>query len=145
MNCRTTPIELEELRQFFTLNAEQASRELGCSIDTLKKTCRKLGIRRWPYRQIKSIHNMISVYEYLLSTESDAKIRGKCVDTLVQLIPVYENIVNTGIEIKSFSERFVSPNYKIVSQYIYSYEYNKYIESLENKPDIRMTVNFLLN
>jgi DNA-binding MurR/RpiR family transcriptional regulator len=39
-----------------TLN--DAARELGMGVTALKKKCRKLGFRRWPYRQIKSLDSL---------------------------------------------------------------------------------------
>ncbi|CAL6306190.1 unnamed protein product [Bathycoccus prasinos] len=39
-----------------TLN--DAAKELGMGVTALKKKCRKFGVKRWPYRQIKSLDSL---------------------------------------------------------------------------------------
>ncbi|XP_038985568.1 protein RKD4-like [Phoenix dactylifera] len=48
---RTKNMTKEELEQYFDLPRERAAQELGISLTTLKKLCRKYGIPCWPYKR----------------------------------------------------------------------------------------------
>eukprot|EP00761_Pharyngomonas_kirbyi_P011817 gb/GECH01011843.1/.p1 GENE.gb/GECH01011843.1/~~gb/GECH01011843.1/.p1 ORF type:complete len:320 (+),score=104.21 gb/GECH01011843.1/:1-960(+) len=48
-------LSLSDLKPYFSLPETKAAKKLGMSLSTLKKTCRRLGISRWPYRKLKSI------------------------------------------------------------------------------------------
>ena len=43
-------LDLAAMQDKFTLPQEEAARELGISLTSLKQVCRKLGLKRWPYR-----------------------------------------------------------------------------------------------
>ena len=45
-------ITLEIVQEHFTMPLKRAAKNLGVSTSYLKDLCRKLGIRRWPYRQV---------------------------------------------------------------------------------------------
>jgi hypothetical protein len=45
-----------EIQQQFHLPLEEAAKALGICSSVLKKTCRHHGIKRWPYRKIKSLN-----------------------------------------------------------------------------------------
>lgn len=49
-------ILLEDLVPLFEYKLTDAAKRLGISVSTLKRVCRKLGIPRWPYRKISSLH-----------------------------------------------------------------------------------------
>lgn len=53
----------EELSKLFHLPVEAAAKELGIGLTPMKANCRELGLRRWPYRRIKSLQNLIRYYE----------------------------------------------------------------------------------
>ena len=40
--------------------SEMACRELGIGLTVLKRQCRKFGIKRWPFRKLKSLDRLIS-------------------------------------------------------------------------------------
>lgn len=48
-------INKEDIEKVFHLPLLDAARELGMSGTLLKKICRKIGIRRWPYRTLKKM------------------------------------------------------------------------------------------
>lgn len=50
----------EVLEGYFYRPLDGASKELGVSTTIVKRLCRKLGIRRWPYRQICSLDKSIN-------------------------------------------------------------------------------------
>ena len=43
----------EKLRECFDLPLHVASKKMGICITAIKKVCRKLGIHKWPYRELK--------------------------------------------------------------------------------------------
>jgi hypothetical protein len=44
--------KVHELQRFFDLPQREAAKLLGMSETSLKYTCRKFGIRRWPWRAL---------------------------------------------------------------------------------------------
>ncbi|KAJ0988466.1 hypothetical protein J5N97_006822 [Dioscorea zingiberensis] len=57
---RTGMLQLTDLAEYFHLPIAEASKELSLCTTAIKKICRKYGMRRWPYRKVKSIDKMIS-------------------------------------------------------------------------------------
>lgn len=52
---REREISLQELGQHFDKPIEEAARAIGVCSTLLKKVCRRHDIKRWPYRQVKSL------------------------------------------------------------------------------------------
>ncbi|KAG5185592.1 RWP-RK domain-containing protein, partial [Tribonema minus] len=48
-------ITLPQVERYYNQPLAQAARGLGLSATMLKKVCRSLGVRNWPYRQLASI------------------------------------------------------------------------------------------
>lgn len=48
-----------DLSLYFHLPLQQAANEMNIGTTNLKKLCREKGIKRWPYRKIKSIEELI--------------------------------------------------------------------------------------
>lgn len=46
------------IRLFVSSTLNDAAKELGMGVTALKKKCRKFGVKRWPYRQIKSLDSL---------------------------------------------------------------------------------------
>ncbi|KAL4860214.1 ABC transporter I family member 19 [Chlorella vulgaris] len=46
-------ITKEEIEQYYNMPCEEASKQLGIGLTILKRICRRLGIEKWPYRQLK--------------------------------------------------------------------------------------------
>ena len=53
-------ITQEELSACFHLPSEAACRRLGIGLTVLKRQCRKFGIKRWPFRKMKSLDRLIT-------------------------------------------------------------------------------------
>ena len=66
---------VEDLRAYFHLPIVEVAKQLGICTTLLKKICRKCKIKRWPYRQIRSITKsvqsleMASLNDSLLNSE----------------------------------------------------------------------------
>lgn len=52
-------VTLDELSKYYHLPISEACRLLGVGQTVLKKKCRSFGIRRWPYRKMKSLDTLI--------------------------------------------------------------------------------------
>eukprot|EP00164_Ancoracysta_twista_P000154 GFYU01000225.1.p1 GENE.GFYU01000225.1~~GFYU01000225.1.p1 ORF type:complete len:348 (+),score=103.39 GFYU01000225.1:66-1046(+) len=52
-----------DLRPFYNLPMAEACKQLGVCETVLKKYCRRIGIRRWPHRVIKSVEKLIANME----------------------------------------------------------------------------------
>jgi hypothetical protein len=53
-------ITRDDLASCFHMPSEQACRKLGIGLTVLKRQCRKFGIKRWPFRKIKSLDRLIT-------------------------------------------------------------------------------------
>jgi len=56
----TAQIRREDLAACFHMPSELACRELGIGLTVLKRQCRKFGIKRWPFRKLKSLDRLIT-------------------------------------------------------------------------------------
>ena len=56
-------ITLDIITKYFDLIINDAANKIGVCTSVLKKICRKNGIKRWPYRKIKSIKKIILTEE----------------------------------------------------------------------------------
>lgn len=50
---------LEDVSPFFHLPIEEAAKELGVCSSALKRRCRRLGIKRWPFRKVRAEHRCV--------------------------------------------------------------------------------------
>jgi hypothetical protein len=53
-------LTLEDLQSQFGVGSREAARNLGVSITTLKRCCRKNGIMRWPRRELAKLQKAIN-------------------------------------------------------------------------------------
>ncbi|KAL1813718.1 hypothetical protein ACET3Z_023783 [Daucus carota] len=58
--CKTSALELDEIRKHFNLPLTEAAKKLNVGPTVLKKRCRELNIKRWPHRKIKSLQCLIN-------------------------------------------------------------------------------------
>lgn len=59
-------LTIEDLRNHFDKPIAEAAFQFGICTTLLKKICRKLGVQRWPCRQIRSLAKTIQSYELQL-------------------------------------------------------------------------------
>lgn len=71
---------LNTISKFFHLPAAQAARELNVSDDKLKRMCTKLGIKRWPYRKLQSMDNLLENLQYLSKDKTYAVNKEKVIE-----------------------------------------------------------------
>lgn len=83
-NCRLYSVD--ELRKYFHLPIVEVAKQLGICTTLLKKVCRNNKIKRWPYRQIRSITKTIQSLEMAYMNESlQEKERMRYKDQVVLL------------------------------------------------------------
>ncbi|ESQ34920.1 hypothetical protein EUTSA_v10009845mg [Eutrema salsugineum] len=76
---------IETLSLYYNMPITQAAKELNIGLTHLKKTCRELGIQRWPHRKITSLNNLISNLEGELEKMEDQESEDKLRNALEKL------------------------------------------------------------
>lgn len=61
-------VSLVELRRYFDRPIEDAARAIGICSTLLKKICRRYHIKRWPYRQVKSLDRTLECLKLAMTT-----------------------------------------------------------------------------
>ena len=64
-------------RSCFHLPSEAACRKLGVGLTVLKRQCRKYGIKRWPFRKMKSLDRLITNVQAGISPGDQSKLMVK--------------------------------------------------------------------
>ena len=75
-------ITQEELSGCFHLPSEAACRKLGIGLTVLKRQCRKYGIKRWPFRKMKSLDRLITNVQAGISPGDQNRVLVKSVEEL---------------------------------------------------------------
>ncbi|CAM9617884.1 unnamed protein product, partial [Chrysoparadoxa australica] len=65
-------VKLVDLERHFDYPIEEVSKKMGVSTTIIKRLCRKHGIKRWPYRQIRSINRSMQHVELLIANAQGA-------------------------------------------------------------------------
>nr|GME20452.1 replication factor A protein 1-like [Ipomoea batatas] len=61
----STTWSFDTISPLFHLPPSQAAKELNVSEDKLTRMCKKLGVKRWPYRKLHSLDNLLQNLQYL--------------------------------------------------------------------------------
>ncbi|XP_073121268.1 uncharacterized protein [Henckelia pumila] len=92
--CRDT------ISKFFYMPITQAAKELNVGVTLLKKTCRDLGIRRWPHRKLISLQTLIKNVQELGKYEGEEKLK-RAVSRLEEEMKLMVKIPDMEIEGKT--------------------------------------------
>ncbi|CAM6088723.1 unnamed protein product [Calypogeia fissa] len=65
-------LKLSDLSIYFHLSVVDAAKKLGVSQTTLKKACRKFGLKRWPGRKVRSLESTIHGLEHTIAVGQGA-------------------------------------------------------------------------
>jgi hypothetical protein len=94
-------LTIEDLRGYFHLPIVEVAKQLGTCTTALKKICRKHKIRKWPYRQIRSLTKSIQSLEMAsLNDTMGDDVRDQYREQIVTLQKAIDDIVfdpNTNI------------------------------------------------
>lgn len=146
-------LTFEDIKPFLHLPQDDAAKELSCSDTFLKQQCRKMGISRWPYRQVRSLSNMIAVLYYLLSSNKiDYMNRKMFLFKLYEILPLYREVMETGKISDVSLSVIVKPYLKLVKKHLNTEEFKSFKENKNipylfefEKRDIRMSLDYILN
>ena len=94
-------LTIDDLRGYFHLPIVEVAKQLGTCTTALKKICRKHKIRKWPYRQIRSLTKSIQSLEMAsLNDTMGDDVRDQYREQIVTLQKAIDDIVcdpNTNI------------------------------------------------
>lgn len=60
-NSLTDEENFEMIKKYFDIPITEASDKCSMCLTKMKKICRKFGVKRWPYRKLKSIDKQLSI------------------------------------------------------------------------------------
>ena len=106
----------QELSSYFHLPSEMACRELGIGLTVLKRQCRKFGIKRWPFRKLKSLDRLISNVQSGMPTAGfDARPYVKSVEELEEQKRKMETCASLELDAdtKRLQQAFSKANHKL--------------------------------
>eukprot|EP00741_Cyanophora_paradoxa_P013368 tig00020684_g12909.t1 len=63
---------LPRISRYFSLPTEEAAKALGLSGTTMKRICRRCGVKRWPFRKFNSLRRWAAVVKGLASLQAPA-------------------------------------------------------------------------
>jgi hypothetical protein len=62
-------LDEQDIRDCFCVSLKEAAKRLGVSMTKLKKTCRNMGVMKWPYRKLNA-HN-----KHVVKSKTDQPIQ----------------------------------------------------------------------
>lgn len=87
-----TEITREDLAACFHLPSEAACRQLNIGLTVLKRQCRRYGIKRWPFRKMKSLDRLISNVSAALSPRAIVSaVQARC--DFLSIFPVSSDLL----------------------------------------------------
>jgi hypothetical protein len=88
-------VKIEDLRGFFHLPIVEVAKQLGTCTTALKKICRKNKIKKWPYRQIRSITKSIQSLEMASLNDSlQEELRTQYRDQISTLQKAIDDLIH---------------------------------------------------
>ena len=86
-------LTIEDLRQHFDKPIAEAAFNFGICTTLLKKICRKIGVKRWPCRQIRSLTKTIRALELQLTKTHAFDERLRLTEQIEELMEKHAAIV----------------------------------------------------
>lgn len=86
-------LTIEDLRQHFDKPIAEAAFNFGICTTLLKKICRKIGVKRWPCRQIRSLTKTIRALEVQLAKTATFEERFRLQEQIEELMEKHAAIV----------------------------------------------------
>lgn len=81
-------LDLATLEQHFHLPMQEVAKKFGVCMTFFKKVCRSLGIKRWPYRKLKSLQHKIETLQASMKEKTEvgqAKVLAEKIDELQRM------------------------------------------------------------
>jgi len=74
----TQAITPESLQEHFNMPMADAAKAFGVCLTFFKKVCRKMGIKRWPHRKLKSLRNKLAdLHTHLEDKQDSTNVHAK--------------------------------------------------------------------
>eukprot|EP00752_Nemacystus_decipiens_P011077 g9841.t1 len=70
--ARRVPLSI--MREYFNFSLRQAADAMSISVTSLKRLCRRHGVKRWPHRQLSGLNRAVAHLEEKQQTSSDPSI-----------------------------------------------------------------------
>lgn len=86
-------LTIEDLRKHFDKPIAEAAFNFGICTTLLKKICRKIGVKRWPCRQIRSLAKTIRALEMQLTRTHSFDERCRLQEQIEELMEKHASIV----------------------------------------------------
>ncbi|PWA79759.1 protein RKD1 [Artemisia annua] len=99
------------MSDYFHMPIALAANRLNVSLTVFKKQCRQVGIERWPYPKLKSLHNMITDFQ---DQRGGAETYGNIEEIIAQLKEEIKQIrQNPNLPIANFTRRLRQRYFKV--------------------------------
>jgi hypothetical protein len=84
MKRRPPTLTLGDLQAVYHLPISAAAKKFDIGLTLLKKRCRELGLKRWPYRKLKSMDKLLHSIESVDGQDPQVKLQfsWKCMTNL---------------------------------------------------------------
>ena len=111
-------ITRDDLASCFHMPSELACRKLGIGLTVLKRQCRKFGIKRWPFRKIKSLDRLINNVSAGIVPSEGGRVLLKSVEELEEQKRQMEvcAIHDLDEETKRLQQAYSKANHKLRRQ-----------------------------
>ncbi len=86
---RGTKVTMSQLRAVQTLSLREAADALRMGTTQFKTQCRRLGVKQWPHRKLKSLSSLVDACQKAQGCKHNAKFKEQ-LDTWVELLLEYQ-------------------------------------------------------
>lgn len=146
-------LTLDQLQQYFNVSSSEAIKKLNYPKHIFHASCKNIGIIYWPYRQLKSLSNIISIYKYLLTFNTlDIDTKQEYLRNLNNITFMYNRVYRTGISYNNIYH-LLNYHYKIIHQHCDNYK--EFVDIAKNNLNLmnnntsdiqnKMSIDFILN
>ncbi|GJN22261.1 hypothetical protein PR202_gb09814 [Eleusine coracana subsp. coracana] len=92
MRRSSEALTFELVSRHFCMPVNQAAKELNVGVTSLKLTCRKLGIPRWPHRKVKILQTLIDDVQEL-EKDTDEQVDGDRTRRVVEMLQQTKKLI----------------------------------------------------
>jgi len=127
---------LEDLAKWFHEPINTAAEKLGVSNTIIKRLCRKFGIERWPYRQIRSLNERIEKLETKLKEIQTVENAAELLKDLQKILLKKELVIKSvcdGLDSRDRNALFTTEVHELDPKLVCSMGLESYLKLLSEK------------